>query len=95
IESTGYEVMLCSLCLEEGVRCKMVDGVKSCSQCTKRGCSCDAGWVSMSSQRLLERQRELADAQARLSESLGRLFRLKKQQRFLQEKGIKLVNEGL
>ncbi|KAF3762968.1 hypothetical protein M406DRAFT_264755 [Cryphonectria parasitica EP155] len=100
IEFIGYEIMLCSFCLEEGVRCKMVDGVKSCSQCIKRSCSCDAGWIPVSSckfsncflslhtfpdstflvfcitnelirldsreveeeERLLERQRELADA---------------------------------
>jgi predicted anti-sigma-YlaC factor YlaD len=46
-------------------------------------------------ERLQERQRELAEVQARLSESLARLSRLKKQKRFLQEKGVKLVNEGL
>ncbi|KAF3768314.1 hypothetical protein M406DRAFT_225044, partial [Cryphonectria parasitica EP155] len=49
IESKGYEVMPCSSCLEEGVACKMVDGVKSRSQCTKRGRSCDAGRIPMSS----------------------------------------------
>lgn len=50
-------------------------------------------------ERLLARQKEFAElmagAQARISESLARLVRLKKQKRFLHEKGVKLVNEGL
>ncbi|KAF3763710.1 hypothetical protein M406DRAFT_223238, partial [Cryphonectria parasitica EP155] len=49
IESTSYEIMLYSLYLEEGVQCKMVNEVKSYSQYTKRSCSCDAGWISISS----------------------------------------------
>ncbi|KAF3759868.1 hypothetical protein M406DRAFT_219291, partial [Cryphonectria parasitica EP155] len=49
IKSTGYEIMLYSFCLEEEVQCKMIDGVKSCSQCMKRGCSYDAGWIPVSS----------------------------------------------
>ncbi|KAF3762851.1 hypothetical protein M406DRAFT_221465, partial [Cryphonectria parasitica EP155] len=110
IESTSYKVMLYLSYLKEGVRCKMINRIKSCSQCTKQSCSCNAGWVLISflfcitnelvrlndremekKEYLLKCQRELADAQARLSESLDCLSCLKKQQRFLQEKGIKLV----
>ncbi|KUI63583.1 hypothetical protein VM1G_10407 [Cytospora mali] len=99
--------MPCSFCLEEGVACKMVDGVKSCSQCTQRARSCDASRVPVSSLsritdemsrldgRELEEEERLIEIQARLNESLSRLSRLKKQKRFLQEKGVKLVNEGL
>lgn len=48
IEETGFEVMPCSFCEAKSLSCKMIDGVSRCSECVRRGRSCDGTGVSVS-----------------------------------------------
>jgi hypothetical protein len=47
IASTGYEIMPCSLCVENHTKCMMKDGWKNCSECTRRGRTCDGKGVTL------------------------------------------------
>lgn len=48
IFSEGYVVMPCSFCSAKGLQCVMKEGHKNCSECTRRGRSCDGKGVSLS-----------------------------------------------
>ncbi|MDF2435346.1 MAG: hypothetical protein JWP44_4977 [Mucilaginibacter sp.] len=43
----GFDVMPCSFCHSRGMQCKMMDGVSCCSECVRRGWSCDSSGVSI------------------------------------------------
>lgn len=51
IESFGYDVMPCSFCSARGLRCKMIERSSKCGECVRRGRSCDASGVAISSRR--------------------------------------------
>ncbi|TID01722.1 hypothetical protein CH35J_002023 [Colletotrichum higginsianum] len=42
IREFGFDVMPCSYCRSAGRRCKMLAGKSKCSECVRRGRSCDA-----------------------------------------------------
>jgi hypothetical protein len=48
IFSEGYVVMPCSFCSVKSLQCVMKEGHKNCSECTRRGRSCDGKGVSLS-----------------------------------------------
>ncbi|TPX15099.1 uncharacterized protein E0L32_012438, partial [Thyridium curvatum] len=45
IDSSGYEVMPCSWCFDHGLECKMIERTRRCSECVRRGRSCDGTGV--------------------------------------------------
>lgn len=46
IPENGFLVMPCSWCDSQGLTCRMMDKVKRCEACVRRGCSCDGSGVS-------------------------------------------------
>lgn len=53
IELRGYDVMPCSFCQRKGWKCRMVEGVSRCSECVRRGRSCDGSGVPVNARECL------------------------------------------
>lgn len=49
IDSCGFDVMPCSFCSGRGLRCRMVERSSKCGECVRRGRTCDASGVAVSS----------------------------------------------
>ncbi|KAH7169561.1 hypothetical protein DER46DRAFT_659189 [Fusarium sp. MPI-SDFR-AT-0072] len=97
IASTGYEIMPCSLCVENYTKCMMKDGWKNCSECTCWGRTCDGKGVTLTEEKnRIEAdeeatEEELIQLQRQLNERLSKLMRLRRQKRLIQSKGLKAL----
>ncbi|KAM9873269.1 hypothetical protein VDGL01_12653 [Verticillium dahliae] len=107
IELRGYDVMPCSFCQRKGWKCRMVEGVSRCSECVRRGRSCDGSGVPVNAlsritqelgkldKKELDEEARLEELQSQVAEALSRLKRLRTQKRSLHERGVRMVNQGL
>ncbi|RKK07028.1 hypothetical protein BFJ65_g7214 [Fusarium oxysporum f. sp. cepae] len=107
IASTGYEIMPCSFCTENHTKCMMKEGWKNCSECTRRGRSCDGKGVTLTeADRLVQEknrieadeeatEEELIQLQRQLNERLSKLMRLRRQKRLIQTKGLRALEKEL
>ncbi|CRK39963.1 hypothetical protein BN1708_008067 [Verticillium longisporum] len=99
--------MPCSFCQRKGWKCRMVEGVSRCSECVRRGRSCDGSGVPVNAlsritqelgkldKKELDEEARLEELQSQVAEALSRLKRLRTQKRSLHERGVKMVNQGL
>ncbi|PNH32595.1 hypothetical protein BJF96_g4158 [Verticillium dahliae] len=82
-------------------------GVSRCSECVRRGRSCDGSGVPVNAlsritqelgkldKKELDEEARLEELQSQVAEALSRLKRLRTQKRSLHERGVKMVNQGL
>ncbi|KAK4095871.1 hypothetical protein N658DRAFT_502222 [Parathielavia hyrcaniae] len=98
--------MPCSWCFRRNLACRMAAGSSRCSECVRRGRSCDGSSVASALTKLMSEQKrveeEEADAeetlfvlQTQLQTAVGRLARLRRQKRFLKERGSELFRRGV
>ncbi|KAI7770104.1 hypothetical protein LZL87_014392 [Fusarium oxysporum] len=96
ITKFGFDVMPCSFCKAKGLRCKMIKRSSRCSECTRRGQSCDTSGVAVAhlprlnreSDRLEQAEEEaeekLLKAQQEVNEAIIRLSHIRRQKRLLR-----------
>ncbi|RFN40978.1 hypothetical protein FIE12Z_13010 [Fusarium flagelliforme] len=107
ILSEGYVVIPCSYYKSKSAKCVMKEGHKNCSECTRRGRTCDGKGVSVAeADRLVQAkarleaaeeatEEELLDLQRQVNERLSKLMRLRRQKRLLQSKGMKMLERDI
>ncbi|KAG7406328.1 hypothetical protein Forpe1208_v014492 [Fusarium oxysporum f. sp. rapae] len=95
IASTGYEIMPCSLCIENHTKCVMKDGWKNYSEYTHRGHTYDGKGVTLTEADYLVQEKnhikaaeeateeELIQLQRQLNERLSKLMRLRRQKHLI------------
>ena len=100
----GFEVMPCTRCTAEGIRCLWVDDsvskTKKCRACFAAGVPCNgtgqplsaAARIIMEKRRL---EREERETELALEEAFARLRRLRRQKEELVRKGVRMVAEGV
>ncbi|KAK4107657.1 hypothetical protein N656DRAFT_785137 [Canariomyces notabilis] len=98
--------MPCSWCFKRTVPCRMAASSSRCAECVRRGRSCDGSSVASALTKLMSEQKRVEDQEADAEEELfvlqtqlqtvvGRLARLRRQKRFLKERGSELLRRGL
>ncbi|KAF4457149.1 hypothetical protein FALBO_15260 [Fusarium albosuccineum] len=107
IETTGHLIMPCGYCEPRKLRCWAKEGHKNCAQCTRRGRKCDGKGVTLveadkfaAEKRRLEKEEEVAETelinlQQQVNERLGRLMRLRRQKRHLQERAEEMLRRNV
>ena len=102
IERTGFEMFPCSGCDKNNLKCVVSEKENSrrCSECVRRGTSCDVKASLASRWRALEMEedrleRESETALRLAEENLARHKRLEKQKKFLKSKGKEMLRRGL
>lgn len=98
--------MPCTYCFKNNKPCRFLPPATKCSECTRRGRSCDGQSVASALTRLLAEQEkvdeqetaaeeELFILQTKLQTAVGRLARLRKQKRFLKSRGADLFRQNV
>jgi hypothetical protein len=101
----GFEVMPCSRCFVKNLPCVALEDIKTCQRCDAAGESCDGTKAPITSLTaiLAEYHRlesveslaesELLDLQQRVTETLSRLVRLRKQKAMARQRGLEMVRK--
>ncbi|KAL0942007.1 uncharacterized protein CTRU02_204770 [Colletotrichum truncatum] len=89
VEHRGYDAMPCSPCFQHHRVCKM--DLANSKRCMNR-CFREQKKVEQEEQ---EAEEALEILQTQLAAALGRLSRLRKQKRFLKERGSDLIRRGI
>ncbi|KAL0929832.1 uncharacterized protein CTRU02_215262 [Colletotrichum truncatum] len=108
VEHRGYDAMPCSPCFQHHRVCKMdLANSKRCSEYVARGLTgCNSGDMANALNRCFREQKKVKQEeqeaeealeilQTQLAAALGRLSRLRKQKRFLKERGSDLIRRGM
>jgi hypothetical protein len=109
IDREGVEMFPCSNCMKHKRPCVCSDtsSSKRCGECVRRGIKCDVEGIPVSDWDTLDREEyrletaemvaeeSLRKAQEQMNLALNRLARLKKQKRFLRERGKDMLTRGL
>ncbi|CAG8974050.1 hypothetical protein HYALB_00014082, partial [Hymenoscyphus albidus] len=101
IDATQQEIMPCTRCASQGRRCIM-DTTQSnrCAECVRTKMKCDGSNDSWDRHVPSEKEWESLDAQEeRLrdeeEEAMAKILRLRKQQKFIQERRKEMARRGL
>jgi hypothetical protein len=98
--------MPCTLCFKNGIDCQIKPGAARCTECVRRKVSCDGVLVASTLRRLDQQKQRLEDdeeaaeqrlveLQSQLSEAVGRLSRIRKIRKRVQNRSAELVERGL
>ena len=92
-EEFGFEVMPCSFCFSQDLRCEMMDTVSRCKECVSRGRSCDGSGVSLSSLENIRREHQRLEREELLAEE--RLLDLQRRHLDAQRRHQEEMNEAI
>jgi hypothetical protein len=94
IELKGLVMPSCSYCLRNHRKCIVAEESSSrCSECVRRGCSCDVEGPSAGDLESLLREQQRISQERK--ETLAKLLRLDRQEDYLRTKGSEMLRRGL